>query len=238
VISFIIPAHNEEVLIGRTLSALHESIRALGETYEVVVANDASTDRTEAIALEHGARVVAVNRRQIAATRNAGARAATGEIFIFVDADTVVTERVLRTALRALRGGAVGGGCSVRLDGRLPLYAVVLMRLLPPILHAFGLAAGCFLFCTRQAYLAAGGFDETLYAGEEVAFGQRLKRQGRLVILREYVTSSGRKLRARTALEFLSVGVRLALAGPRSLRRREGLEYWYGPREAGATCDV
>jgi len=232
VISFIIPAHDEEALIGQTLSALHESAKSLGERYEIVVANDASTDRTEAVALEHGARIVAVNRRQIAATRNAGARAATGSFFIFVDADTIVTAQVLRAALRALRGGAVGGGCAVRLDGRLPLYAVILMRLLPPVLHAFGLAAGCFLFCTRQAFLTAGGFNETLYAGEEVAFGQRLKRQGRLVILREFVTSSGRKLRARTALQFLTVAARLALAGPKSLRCREGLEYWYGPRGA------
>src|SRR3989442_1575013 len=93
VISFIIPAHNEEELIGRTLSALHQSARALGEPYEAIVANDSSTDRTGAIALEHGARVVAVNRRQIAATRNAGARAAIGDMFIFVDADTMVTKR-------------------------------------------------------------------------------------------------------------------------------------------------
>jgi glycosyltransferase involved in cell wall biosynthesis len=232
VISFIIPAHDEEALIGQTLSALHESAQALGELYEIVVANDASTDRTEAIALEHGARVISVNRRQIAATRNAGARAATGRFLIFVDADTVVTTQVLRAALRALRGGAVGGGCAVRLDGRLPVYAAILMRLLPPLLHAFGLAAGCFFFCTRQAYLTAGGFDETLYAGEEVAFGQRLKRQGRLIILREFVTSSGRKLRARTTLQFLGIAVRLALGGSNSLRRREGLEYWYGPRES------
>jgi glycosyltransferase involved in cell wall biosynthesis len=232
VISFIIPAHDEEALIGQTLSALHESAQALGEPYEIVVANDASTDRTEAVALEHGARVISVNRRQIAATRNAGARAATGKFLVFVDADTVVTTQVLRAALRALRGGAVGGGCAVRLDGRLPVYAAILMRLLPPLLHAFGLAAGCFFFCTWQAYLTAGGFDETLYAGEEVAFGQRLKRQGRLIILREYVTSSGRKLRARTTLQFLGIAVRLALGGSNSLRRREGLEYWYGPRES------
>src|SRR5262249_46077851 len=114
-ISFIIPAHNEEALLGRTLSALHEAARALGEPYEVIVANDASTDRTGAIALEHGARMVAIDRRQIAATRNAGARAAAGELLVFVDADTVVTRRVVRAAVRALRGGAVGGGCSVRI---------------------------------------------------------------------------------------------------------------------------
>jgi glycosyltransferase involved in cell wall biosynthesis len=232
VISFIIPAHNEEALIGRTLSALHVSARPLGEPYEVLVANDDSTDRTGDIAREHGARVIAVNRRQIAATRNAGARAATGEVFIFVDADTMVTKRALRAAVRALRRGAVGGGCAVRFDGRLPPYAAVLERLLPPILHTLQLAPGCFLFCTRQAYLAAGGFDEALYVTEEVGFVQRLKGQGRFVMLREFVITSARKLRARTALELLRVGTRLARGGPQSLRRREGLDYWYGPREA------
>jgi glycosyltransferase involved in cell wall biosynthesis len=230
VLSFIIPAHNEEALIGRTLAALHQSAHALGEPYEILVANDASTDRTGEIARENGAQVIAVNRRQIAATRNAGARAATGEVFLFVDADTMVTARALRAAARALRRGAVGGGSTVRFDGPMPFYAAVLERLLPPFMHALGMAAGCFLFCTRQAYLAAGGFDEALYCTEEVAFGQRLKRLGRFVIVREFVITSGRKLRARTALELLQVGARLALGGPQSLRRREGLEYWYGPR--------
>ncbi len=231
-ISFIIPAHNEEALIGQTLSAIHSAAQTLAEPYEIVVANDASTDRTGTVALEQGARVIAVNYRQIAATRNTGARAAAGRYFIFVDADTVVTSQVVRAALRALRGGAVGGGCAVRLDGRLPLYAAILMRLLPPLLHAFGLAAGCFLFCTRKAFLTTGGFDETMYAGEEVGLGYRLKSQGRFVILREFVTSSGRKLRARSALQFFAVAARLAWSGPRALCRREGLEYWYGPRES------
>jgi len=229
-ISFIIPAHNEEALLGRTLSAVHESARVLGETYEVIVANDTSTDRTAVIALEHNARVVAVNRRQIAATRNAGVTAATGDLFIFVDADTVVTPRVLRAALRLLRGGAVGGGCSIRIDGRLPPYAMVLERLLQMVAPWIGLAGGCFLFCTRQAYLKAGGFNEALYAAEEVAFARRLKRQGRFVILREFVITSGRKLRAYTGLELVRLGVRLALGGSQSLHRREGLEFWYGPR--------
>jgi glycosyltransferase involved in cell wall biosynthesis len=232
VISFIIPAHNEEALLGRTLAALHASARALGEPYEVLVADDASTDRTAAIAREHGARVVAVNRRQIAAARNAGARAAAGDMFIFVDADTVVTKRVLRAAVRALRGGAVGGGCTVRIDGRLPPYAVVLDRLLGPVAQVIGLAGGCFLFCTRRAYRAAGGFDEAVYVAEEIFFSRQLKRRGRFVILRESVLTSGRKLRAHGALDLLRIGVRLTLGGRRALGRREGLELWYGPRQA------
>lgn len=224
-ISFIIPAHNEAELIGRTLTALHESARTLGEPYEVIVVSDASADDTETIAREHGARVVAVDYRKIAATRNAGARAATGELYFFVDADTIVTARAVRAAVRALRSGAVGGGSRVRFDGSVPLYAALLERVvLPLMLPLFKMAPGCFLFCTRQAFLAAGGFDESLFWSEEVAFAKRLKQQGRFVILREFVITSGRKVRSHSALGLLRVGLRLALGS------RSALDYWYGPR--------
>jgi len=227
-ISFVVPAHNEAELLGRTLAALGAAAQAAGEPWEVIVVNDASTDRTAAIGVEHGARVITVNYRQIAATRNAGARATVGEWLCFVDADTVVTARAVRGAVRALRGGAVGGGCVARFDGPVPLYAAVLERaVLPVLLPLLRMAPGCFLFCTRAAYSAAGGFDEALFWSEEVAFGNRLKRLGRFVILRERVATSGRKLRAHSALGLLRVGIRLALG------RRAGLDYWYGQR-AGA----
>jgi glycosyltransferase involved in cell wall biosynthesis len=229
-ISFIIPAHNEAELIGRTIAALHESARAVGEPYEIIVTDDASLDGTGAIAEEHGARVVAVNFRQIAATRNAGARVANGDFLFFVDADTLVTARAIRAAIGALRRGAVGGGSAVRFDGPVPLYAAILERVvLPILLPLLKMAPGCFLFCTRRAYLAAGGFDEELYWSEEVAFGKRLQRRGRFVILREFVVTSGRKVRAHSALDMLRVGARLALG------QRAGLDYWYGQRRATAT---
>ena len=90
-ISFVIPAHNEVELIGRTLTAIHESARATGEVYEIIVADDSSDDGTGTIAQQFGARVVAVHFRKIAATRNAGARMASGDLLFFVDADTMVT---------------------------------------------------------------------------------------------------------------------------------------------------
>src|SRR4051794_17318953 len=122
-ITFIIPAYNEERLLGGTVQAVHTAARAVGEPYEVAVADDASTDQTAAVAERNGARVVRVARRQIAATRNAGAREAKGDFLIFVDADTLVNEAVVRGAVGALRGGAAGGGAAVRFDGPLPLYA-------------------------------------------------------------------------------------------------------------------
>jgi GT2 family glycosyltransferase len=134
-----------------------------------------------------------------------------------------VTAPAVHAAIRALRAGAIGGGATVRFDGPVPLYAAVLERMVfPVLLPLLQMAPGCFLFCTRRAYLAAGGFDEKLAWSEEVGFARRLQRQGRFVFLRQTVVTSGRKVRAHSALSLLGVGIRLALG------QRRALEYWYG----------
>lgn len=229
-ISFVVPAYNEEGLIGRTLDALTDAGTALGLPFEIVVADDGSTDRTAAIARARGARVVPVRHRQIARTRNAGAKAATGDMLVFVDADTVVTGTAVRGAVDAMRAGAVGGGSAVRFDGHVPLYGHLLLGTLLPIYRLLRLASGSFLFCTRAAFDAVGGFDEALFAGEEVALCRALHRQGRVVVLRECVITSGRRIRSYSAREFVAVMLRIALSGPRGVRRRAGLEPWYGER--------
>jgi glycosyltransferase involved in cell wall biosynthesis len=230
VLSFVVPAYNEELLIARTLTALTEAGAALDEPFEIVVADDASTDRTAAIAREHGARVVPVQHRQIAATRNAGARAATGEWLVFVDADTAVTSAAVRGALEAMRAGAAGGGSAFRFDGRVPRFGRVLQRIAVPLYRALGLASGCFLFCTRRAFETVGGFDERLFAAEEAAMSRALHRAGRFVVLREAVVTSGRRLRTYSGRELLGLLARLLFSGERGLRTREGKELWYGER--------
>src|SRR6516162_3572499 len=109
-ISFIVPAHNEQACLGRTLQAIEESARAVGHPFEIIVVDDASTDPTAEIARQHRARVVSVNYRQIASTRNSGARASSGERLFFVDADTIVNSRAIASAVRGMEKGAVGGG--------------------------------------------------------------------------------------------------------------------------------
>jgi glycosyltransferase involved in cell wall biosynthesis len=230
VISFIVPAYNEEQLIGATLSALHASARALGEEYELVVADDASSDLTVDIAAHHDAQVVQVAHRQIAATRNSGAGAARGEILVFVDADTLVDAGVVKAALAALRAGAVGGGATVGFEADAPRYARLLLPWFARLYRALGLAPGCFLFCTRAAFDAVGGFDQAYFGAEEVVLSRALKRQGRFVVLKESVLTSSRKLRDHGAFELLAAMLRLALGGRRAVQRREGMEFWYAPR--------
>ena len=62
-ISFIVPAHNEQAGIGRTLSAIHDAARSVGRPYEIIVVDDASTDATAEIARQHHARIAKVATR-------------------------------------------------------------------------------------------------------------------------------------------------------------------------------
>jgi glycosyltransferase involved in cell wall biosynthesis len=230
VISFIVPAYNEERLIGGTLRAVQAAAATLGEGYEIVVADDASIDATAEIARSCGARVVSVAHRQISATRNAGARAALGDRYIFVDADTAVNEAVVRAAIAALDGGAVGGGAAVAFDGQIPRWARLMLPAFVWVFRAAGLAAGCFLFCTKRAFDAAAGFDESLFAAEEIFMSLALKRQGRFVVLEETVITSGRKLRMYTGVEILRMAMPLVFLGFNAVRSRDRLQLWYERR--------
>jgi Glycosyltransferases involved in cell wall biogenesis len=237
-ISFIVPAYNEEHLLGATLDALRAAAVAAGEPYELIVVDDASTDRTAVIAEHHGAALVSVAHRQIAATRNSGARNANGDLLIFVDADTIVNEAVVRSAVEALRSGAAGGGAAVEFDGTVPLYARLLLPVLVWSFRSAGLAAGCFLFCTRKAFAAVGGFDEAFYGAEELVMSRALKRHGRFVVLRQAVITSGRKLRTHSVREMLAIVARLALRGPGAVKQRQGMDLWYAERREDPQQDA
>ena len=229
-LSFIVPAHNEEPLIAATLRAIRAASAGLGESPEIIVVDAASTDRTAEIAAAEGARVVSVNVRQIAAARNAGAAAARGDIFVFVDADTMVNAGGVRGRLAAMRAGAVGGGAAIRFDEPTPRYTRLSLAILNASCRLFHWAAGAFIFCSRTAFEAAGGFDLRLFAAEEICFSRAMRQRGRFVILRESVLTSGRKMRTHSAWEILWIVLRIGIAGPWGVRSRKRLDLWYGPR--------
>jgi cellulose synthase/poly-beta-1,6-N-acetylglucosamine synthase-like glycosyltransferase len=225
-ISFIVPAHNEEALIGDTLRILRASATELGEPFEVIVVDDASTDATAEIAERSGAVVKRVECRQIAAVRNAGTKIAQGDVFIFVDADTHVPALTLKQAKAALDGGAVGGGSKFRFESG-PAWSHLLGDAVLAFMGAMSWAAGCFLFVRRADFEAVGGFDERYYASEEIVLSQALKGRGRMVIVDEPVVTSGRKAHLHGPGELMKVVFNYAIEGKRSLQRREGLRFWY-----------
>jgi glycosyltransferase involved in cell wall biosynthesis len=232
-LSFIVPAYNEELELPSTLSAIRAAADANSEPYEIIVANDGSTDTTATVAATGGARVVTINRRQIAAARNAGAREARGDILFFVDADTRISSAHITGAQGALAAGCAGGGARVNTDGVIPLWGRIFVRVFSAFYFtAANLGAGAFLFTTRENFDRAGGFDEQLFAGEEVYFSQALKKLGRFRVLAHPVVTSGRKLRMNSARRILGLSVGIVLRGKRGVRSRDRLDLWYdGKRE-------
>ena len=231
-ISFVIPAHNEAQLIGPTVRAVVNAAEALGEPFEVIVANDASTDDTRAIAEADGARVIDVNRRQIAGTRNAGAAAAKGKYLVFIDADTLLPVDTLRAAWAELQRGAVAGGAEVAFEPGIGPNSARLVAVWNWLSRTMRWAAGSCLYTRREAFEAVGGFDERYYAGEELFLSERLNGKGYFPIVRPPVITSARKERTHGLAEQLSPLFYAAITFSYSLRRREGLDLWYdGQRE-------
>ena len=151
-ISFIVPAHNEQACLGRTLQAIHDSARVVGQPYEIIVVDDASTDATAEIARQHNATLVPVNHRQIAATRNSGGRAANGERLFFIDADTIINPRAVAEALRYMDKGFSGRlvpGCppGARMTFAPAMIQILFkLRLLVPKIVGFtGRSLQCFV---------------------------------------------------------------------------------------------
>jgi GT2 family glycosyltransferase len=144
---------------------------------------------------------------------------------VFVDADTIVSADVLRAALRQLDAGAVGGGASPVFDAGTPRWATRTIGFTVWFMRTAGWAAGCFLFARRDAFERAGGFDERYFASEEIHLSRALKRQGRFVILREQVVTSGRKAHAYSATHALRLALRMLKPG--ALKRRDVLHFWY-----------
>ena len=116
-LTVVVPAWNEAADIVATVSALRDALAELGRPSELLVVDDASDDATARLAVNAGATVLSVEKRQIAAVRNAGAAATDGRLLIFVDADTIVPSETLRELIRAVEDGSAIAGPRVEMPG-------------------------------------------------------------------------------------------------------------------------
>lgn len=239
-ISIVLPAFNEEKLIGATLQAVHaarEAFTALGWASEVIVCDNNSTDRTAELARAAGATVVFEPVNQIARARNAGAAAATGDWLVFVDADSQPDAGLFAAVAEVIRaGGHLAGGSSLRLDAA-PWWTWFFVNGWLLVSRVAHWAAGSFVFVEAAAFRAVGGFNQALYATEEIDLSQRLNRLARArqlkpmrILTRHPLLTSGRKAHLYTPWEHLRFMLKTACSLGRALNRRDACPIWYDGR--------
>lgn len=176
--SVIIPAHNEEKFIGACLKSICDAAANTEYDIEIIVVLNRCTDQTEKIALGHGAFIVHENEKNIAKIRNAGAKKATGDVLVTIDADSQMHADSFLEINRLLKSGRfIGGGARI-LPERWSLGIAMSLLSLVPYLISNGVSAGMF-WCYRRDFEAIGGFNESLISVEDIDFGQRLKKFGK-----------------------------------------------------------
>lgn len=238
-ISVIVPAFNEEKLLGASLAEIKSAAAAFlqrGWQFELVVCDNNSTDRTADIARAAGARVIFEPVNQIARARNTGASIATGDWLVFVDADSHPGAKLFADVAREIAAGkTLAGGVTIRLDEN--LFVAGLITGLWNWTSRFNrLMAGSFIFVEAAAFRQLGGFHNELYAAEELELSQRLKkmaqaRRQKVVILHRHpIKTSARKMRLYSTRELLSFFVRSIFRHRQTIRDRDAVYLWYDGR--------
>ncbi len=238
-ISIVIPAFNEERLLGESLAQIKSAADAfvkIGWPTELIVCDNNSTDRTAEIARAAGAIVVFEPINQIARARNSGAHAATGDWLVFVDADSHPSAELFAdVAEQIVSGKCLAGGATIRLDEK-HFAAGLITRLWNCASRAGRLMAGSFIFCETAAFRKIGGFSHELFAAEELDLSQRLKKLARatgkkIVILHRHpLVTSARKMKLYSKREQFRFFLRAVFNQRRTLRDRDAVYLWYDGR--------
>ena len=189
-ISVILPVLNEEKTISRTLAA----VMAL-HPHEIIVVDGGSADRTRRICVEAGAKVLMTGPGR-ARQMNRGALDASGDVLLFLHADTRLPASALRDIAAALNDSRyVGGRFDVELDSdRWLLKVVGFMISLRSRLSNVGTGDQA-IFVRREILAELGGFPD-MPLMEDIAFCRMLRRAGKVACLRSKVVTSARRWEA------------------------------------------
>ena len=232
--SIIVPAYNEAAELPSTLSSIRAAMEAVSHEGECIVVDNNSTDSTSTVAQAHGADLVVQEPiNQIARARNAGATKASGRFLVFIDADTRIQPQLLGDALHRLeQTPCVGGGSVIKFESEVGVIGRIGIGAWEHISKFARIAAGSFIFCRREAFEAVGGYDESLYASEEVRFCRLIKKWGKsnglgFVILDSApALTSARKLNWYSGPQILG-WIALMILMPVAVRSRKLCSFWY-----------
>ncbi|MBI3754771.1 MAG: TIGR04283 family arsenosugar biosynthesis glycosyltransferase [Deltaproteobacteria bacterium] len=185
IFSVVIPTLNEESILERTL-------KSIGQDMEIIVVDAGSSDSTIKVAGKFTERVILSGKGR-GSQMDSGARMATGDILLFLHADTRLPDDWREKVAEALKNAKViGGGFRLKIDSKNFSFRIIeaMVNLRSRYL---GLVYGDqAIFVKKQAFLQVGGF-KGLPLMEDVDLMGRLKKQGKVVLLDEEIITSPRQ---------------------------------------------
>ncbi len=181
-ISVIIPAHNEERYLRKTLEALQAQNYGW---FEVIVVANGCTDRTREVARGRCQRLIVLSQKSLGVARNLGARMARGELLLFLDADTTLDPTALRAIAENFTSLDAAGTVHGRPDDDRLAYHLIYG--LKNFVHRWALHPGSsgVILCWKEHFMRVGGFDEALEVRENSELLKRLPRFGRYKYIRD-----------------------------------------------------
>jgi glycosyltransferase involved in cell wall biosynthesis len=176
-VSVIIPAYNEEQCLPDTLERIGEALSVAACASEVVVVDNDSRDGTRRVAEAFGAKVFPEKEHNISRVRNTGAENSTGDVLIFIDADTLVPATLFQKIAAVLEDEkCFGGAVAVGYEGFGRKWMKVYLTGWRFWGAVFNMKQGAAQFCRRSAFEELGGYDQTIFMGEDVEFYWRLSK--------------------------------------------------------------
>lgn len=176
-VSVIIPAYNEEQCLPRTLEHINKALAVVACSSEVIVVDNDSQDRTRQVAESFGTQLFLEKEHNISAVRNAGAKNATGNALIFIDADTLVPETLFQKIVAVLADEkCFGGAVAVQYQEPERKWMKYYFSGWKFWGRAFNMAQGAAQFCRNSPFQELEGYDETIFVGEDIEFYWRLSK--------------------------------------------------------------
>lgn len=235
-LSVIVPAWNEEKRVGRAIASLQRAAavyaRDRSAVAEIIVVDNNSSDRTGEVARQCGATVVFEPINNIGKARNAGVKAATGKYVAFCDADNEVTENLLVLIHDHLEDLKIAGGGTWIVPATRTLKVCFFYFLWGIYVRCSRVGVG-MMHCRKADFAACGGFDETIYAAEDLQLAYALKKLGRPrgqkfnLLHKGWIITSTRKIDQTPLLEMLGKLIGFGFGLQKKIRSKKYCELWY-----------
>lgn len=230
-LSIIIPTLNEEKYLPRLLDSIRQQDFS---DYEIIVSDGFSEDNTAKIAVAAGALLVQDKKRSPARQRNAGAAAAHGETILFLDADTVLPTAFLSSSYSEFRNRRLSAaGFYLHFDSKRKIYRLFEYFYFSACFlgqYFFPASVGVGIMADKKSHDQLGGFDESIFIGEDYDYIKRLSKLGRYRMLTSvYLNFSVRRLEkegvAKVLWKWFRGGVYFLVRGP---IRKKIVNYEFG----------